>query len=241
MSFQLKSVGVREAQHLWKSSHLASVKGGENKWENIFSSKQHHKCCSAGVRDLLPVAPVPPASVLWLCETPISHHLKKSAYFLCIQCLCWVKQEQCKGLAPYVSHYISPVQLIYQAQEHTQCFSEQEHTAVVISAAGVDTSWLSVLHVQSHVNFFTLEPCSVWLSLGEKIMLWSRLVTGQRYTFAAWILAMLKSPGTLTLNWMNCTQNQKRNHYDHTDPSTAVPSSHPHNTWLNSIYNVIKA
>lgn len=181
MSFQLKSVGAREAQHLWKSSHLASVKGGENKWENIFSSKQHHKCCSAGVRDLLPVAPVPPASVLWLCETPISHHLKKSAYFLCIQCLCWVKQEQCKGLAPYVSHYISPVQLIHQAQEHTQCFSEQEHTAVVISAAGVDTSWLSVLHVQSHVNFFTLEPCSVWLSLGDKIMLWSRLVTGQIY------------------------------------------------------------
>lgn len=39
---------------------------------------------------------------------------------------------------------------------------------MVISAAGVDTSWLSVLHVQSHANFFTLEHLLIaMLSLAQ--------------------------------------------------------------------------
>ena len=88
LSFQLKSVGAGEARRLWKARHLASVKGGENKWESIFSSNWYHQCYSAGAWDLLPAAPVPPALCFGFVQ--LQFHIiwgKVWKSLLCVFCL----------------------------------------------------------------------------------------------------------------------------------------------------------
>lgn len=89
LSLQLKSEGAREAEHLWKSSHLASVKGGGNKWESrdLFF-KTTPQVLLTGAQDLLPATPVPPALCFGLEQLQLYNIWRKAPKsFLCLLCL----------------------------------------------------------------------------------------------------------------------------------------------------------
>lgn len=88
MLFQLKSVGAREPWCLRKWNRLVLAKGGENKWDRIFSSKEYHRSCSAGAWDLLPAALVSPALCLGFVQLQL-HIIWRKVWksFLCSFCL----------------------------------------------------------------------------------------------------------------------------------------------------------
>lgn len=109
MLFQLKSVGARECWCLRKWNRLVLAKGGENKWDSIFSPKECDKSCSAGAWDLLPAAPVPPALCLDFVQLQL-HIIWRKCENLSVQFLSagwnyfhWSRQEQCKGFPTYVT------------------------------------------------------------------------------------------------------------------------------------------